>query len=349
MVIRLSIDGRDVETAAGTTVLEAARREQIDIPTLCFDPRLKPNGGCRLCLVEISGFAKPVPSCTTPATDGMVVVTASERLHRLRKSIVELLLSDHPNDCMLCIRAGDCTLQELAYRYGVRGDRYQGERRDHDRIDNNPFVLREQNKCVLCGLCVQVCDEIQGVGAIGFADRGFNASICPPFQRDLDCEFCGQCIAVCPTGALSAKLWTGRPRHEGVRQTETTCGYCGCGCNITVHTHGRQVTRITSRSDNHNRGWLCVKGRFGYEFINSSQRLTTPLIRRVKGGQLEPAGWDEALDLVASRFAAIKKHHGGEALAGLASARCTNEENYLFQKLMRAALGSNNVDHCARY
>jgi predicted molibdopterin-dependent oxidoreductase YjgC len=209
--------------------------------------------------------------------------------------------------------------------------------------------MREQNKCVLCGLCVRVCEEVQGVSAIGYANRGFNSKICAPFEHDLNCEFCGQCVSVCPTGALSGKLWAGHPRHEGIKLTESTCTYCGCGCNITLHSNGNQITRVSSRSDNHNRGWLCVKGRFGYEFINSEDRLTTPMIRRTKGGALEPASWDEALSLVVSKFSEIKEKYGPDALGGLASARCTNEENYLFQKLFRSAIGTNNIDHCARY
>ncbi len=348
-MVNLTINNNPVEVPEGTTILEAAHKLKIKVPTLCYDPRLKPHGGCRLCLVEIAGMPKPVTSCTTPAVDGMNVSTESEKLYRLRKGVVELLLSDHPNDCMVCIRAGDCTLQELAYTYNIRESKYKGEMRDHDRIDENPFVMREQNKCVMCGLCVRVCDEIQGVGAIGFAGRGFDTKVCSPFERDLDCEFCGQCISVCPTGALSGKAWAGRPRLEGVEKTETTCGYCGCGCNITLHSHGNEVTRITSRPDNHNRGWLCVKGRFGYEFINSPDRLTTPLIRREKGGELQPASWDEALDLIVAKFSGIKEKYGADALAGLASARCTNEENYIFQKLFRAGFGTNNLDHCARY
>ena len=348
-MISLTIDDRKIEAPDGATVLEAARLARIDIPTLCHDPRMKPFGACRLCIVDIAGLPRPVTSCTTPATEGMVVVTTSSRLERLRKSTVELLLSDHPNDCMVCIQAGQCSLQELAYRYGIRENRYQGAVRRHNRVDANPFILREQDKCVLCGLCVRVCEEVQGVGAIGFANRGFEADICPPFKKDLDCEFCGQCVSVCPTGALSAKMWAGQPRLESTVGTETTCTYCGCGCNLTLHTSGDKVVRVTSRADSHNRGWLCVKGRFGYEFIASPERLTTPLIRRQKGGALEPASWDEALDLVASRLAAIKAEHGADAVAGLASARCTNEENYLFQKMLRAGIGTNNVDHCARY
>jgi len=348
-MITLTIDNKTVDVPEGSTVLDAAKKLKIDVPTLCFDERMKPHGGCRLCIVEIEGMRRPVTSCTTPAEQGMVVTTKSPHLERLRKTTVELLLSDHPNDCMVCIRAGSCTLQELAYKYSIRENRFEGAKRDHDRVDENPFIMREQNKCVLCGLCVRVCDEVQGVGAIGYANRGFEAKICPPFERQLDCEFCGQCVSVCPTGALSGKLWAGHPRHEGISYTETTCSYCGCGCNLTLHSLGNEITRVSSRSDNHNRGWLCVKGRFGYEFINSADRLTTPMIRRQKGGSLEPASWEEAISLVVQKFSEIKEKHGPDALGGLASARCTNEENYMFQKLFRSAIGTNNVDHCARY
>jgi len=348
-MITLTIDNKKVEVAKGSTVLEAAKKLKIDIPTLCYDSRMKPHGACRLCIVEIEGMRRPVTSCTTPAEQGMTVTTTSAHLERLRKTTVELLLSDHPNDCMVCIRAGSCTLQELAYKYGIRENRFDGAMRDHNRVDENPFVMREQNKCVLCGLCVRVCEEVQGVSAIGYSGRGFEAKICSPFEHDLNCEFCGQCVSVCPTGALSAKMWAGHPRHEGVDLTETTCTYCGCGCNITLHSIGNEITRVSSRTDNHNRGWLCVKGRFGYEFINSDDRLTTPMIRREKGGELEPASWEEAISLVVSKFSEIKEKHGADALAGLASARCTNEENYMFQKLFRSAIGTNNVDHCARY
>jgi predicted molibdopterin-dependent oxidoreductase YjgC len=205
------------------------------------------------------------------------------------------------------------------------------------------------NKCILCGLCVRVCDEVQGVNAIDFAYRGFNAKICPPYDKDLDCEFCGQCVAICPTGALTGKVWAGEGRQKDVKITDTVCSYCGCGCNITLHTVRDRVVRVSSKKGNHNQGWLCAKGRFGYEFINHPDRLQTPLIRREKGCELEPANWDDALDLIAAKFSAIKDEFGPDALAGLASARCTNEENYVFQKFFRAVIGTNNIDHCARY
>lgn len=348
-MINLTIDGKEIAAASGSTVLEAARSGGIEIPTLCHDPRIKPFGACRLCIVEIAGMAKPVSSCTTPISEGMVVRTISERLYRLRRTTVELLLSDHPNDCMTCIGTGDCKLQELAYFYGLRENRFQGAMRDHNRVDANPFITREQNKCVMCGLCVRVCEEVQGVEAIGYAERGFEAKVIPPFGEDLNCEFCGQCVAVCPTGALSARLWSGKPRIGPFNVTKTVCTFCGCGCNLTLRSSGDQVYRVDSEADNHNRGWLCAKGRFGYDFIHSPERLRKPLIRREKGGSFEPVEWPEALDYIAARFSRIKEEHGADAIAGLCSARCTNEENYLFQKLLRAGIGTNNVDHCARY
>lgn len=348
-MINVKIDGKNIEVAEGTSVLEAAKNVGIVIPTLCHDDRITPFGACRLCIVEIDGMSKPVTSCTTPATDKMIVTTKSEKLYRLRKTVVELLLSDHPNDCMTCIGTGDCKLQELAYEYGIRDNRFEGEMRDHDRVDTNPFIIRQQNKCVMCGLCVRVCDEVQGVGAIGFADRGFEAKVISPFGNTLDCEFCGQCISVCPTGALSGTEWTGKPRLEGVKTTDTICAYCGCGCNVTLSTHGDEVIRVGSAPDNINKGWLCVKGRFGFDFINSPDRLKWPLIRKEKGAELERATWEEALDLVADKLSAITRENGPDSVGGLSSARCTNEENYLFQKLFRAGFGTNNLDHCARY
>ncbi len=348
-MIDLTIDGRDISVPEGTTVLDAARLLNLDIPTLCHDPRLKPYGGCRLCIVELEGVPRPVTACTTPVAGGMVVTTESEQLYRLRRTVIEFLLSDHPNDCMVCQRAGDCTLQELAYFYGLRDNRFWGERRRYDKEDANPFIKREMEKCILCAKCVRVCGEVQAVGAIDLAYRGFNAKVCPPYEKDLDCEFCGQCVAVCPTGALTGKVWEAQGRQKDVKYTETVCPYCGCGCNITLHSVRNRVIRVSSRENTLNEGWLCSKGRFGFEFINKPDRLRTPLIRRRKDGPLEPASWDEALGLISSRFEGIKKEHGPDALGGLSSARCTNEENYAFQKFFRTVIGTNNIDHCARY
>lgn len=360
-VIRLKIDGRELTATEGETILQVARRNDIFIPTLCDDPRLEPYGGCRLCIVEVKGMPRPVTACTTPVTDKMEIISTNEYIEGLRKTILELILSDHPNDCMVCEKAGDCSLQEFAYFYGIRENPYWGERRRYAKKDNNPFIERDMEKCILCGKCVRVCKEVQGLGAIDIAYRGFNAKVCPPFEKDLDCEFCGQCVSVCPTGALIGKSSLGKGRQKDIRRVDSVCPYCGCGCNITLHVSRNEVIRISSRPDTLNEGWLCVKGRFGFEFIASPDRLKRPLIR-VKPKPKDPrdipipsfedfreSTWEEALDYIARRLKEIKDKYGPDAIAGLSSARCTNEENYLFQKFMRAAIGTNNIDHCARY
>lgn len=354
---KVKIDHKSIDVPEGTTVLDAARMLDIPIPTLCHHPKLTPFGGCRLCLVEIKGIPRPVTSCTTPVSDGMEVFTSTPLIEDLRKTVLELILSDHPNDCMVCEKAGDCTLQELAYFYGLRENRFEGERRRYTKRDGNPFIERDLEKCILCGRCVKVCDEVQGVGAIDFGYRGFFSKISTPFEKDLDCEFCGQCVSVCPTGALTGKQWAFKGRQKDVREVETVCTYCGTGCNITLHVRRNEIVRVSSREDTWNEGWLCVKGRFGYKFVNSPDRLTKPLIRTgpkevfdvEKAGQyFREATWEEALDLVASRLREIKEANGPDSIGGLSSARCTNEENYIFQKFMRAVIGTNNVDHCAR-
>lgn len=345
-MINLTIDGKKISVPDGATVLEAARKLGIRIPTLCHHPKLSPFGGCRLCIVEVKGVPRPLTSCTTPATEGMEVKTNTPALEDLRKTVLELILSDHPNDCMICERAGDCTLQELAYEYGIRENRFAGERRVYKKEDANPFIKRDMEKCILCARCVKVCKEVQGVSAIDFAYRGFQAKVCPSFERDLNCEFCGQCVSVCPTGALTGKRWAKTGRKKDIKEVDTTCSYCGTGCNLTLHVKDNKVIRVSSRPDNWNEGWLCAKGRFGYEFIGSPDRLKTPLIKR--NGKFEEVSWDEALSYTAEKLGQIKDKYGPDAIGGLSSARCTTEENYIFQKFIRAAIGTNNVDHCAR-
>ena len=345
-MVKVRIDGKEIDVPGSITILETARRNDIYIPTLCHHPKLTPFGGCRLCIVEIKGMPRPVASCTTQVAEGMEITTSTDVIEDIRKLVLELILSDHPNDCMVCEKAGSCTLQDLAYAYGIRDNEFPGERRTYTTRDGNPFIERDLEKCILCGRCVKACDEIQGVEAIDFGYRGFKSKICTAYEEDLDCEFCGQCVAVCPTGALTGKAWKQQGRTGGLREVDTVCPYCGTGCNITVHVKRNEIVRITSAEDTANEGWLCVKGRFGYNFASSPNRLTKPLIKR--NGVFVEAGWDEALDHITARLGEIKAQHGSDAIAGLSSARCTNEENYVFQKFMRAAVGTNNVDHCAR-
>jgi predicted molibdopterin-dependent oxidoreductase YjgC len=345
-MVTLTINDKEIKVPESTTILDAARQHGIAIPTLCNHPKLTPFGGCRLCVVEIKGMPRPVASCTTPVAEGMEVATSTPQIEDFRKLVLELILSDHPNDCMVCEATGNCALQELAYAYGAKGAEYVGERRTYAKRDGNPFIERDLEKCILCGRCVKVCEEVQGVEAIDFGYRGFKSKICTSYEDDLDCEFCGQCVAVCPTGALTGKQSSRKGRYEGVRQVDTVCPYCGTGCSVTAHVKGNEIIRITSKPWSWNEGWLCVKGRFGYQFITSPDRLTKPLIRR--DVQFEEVTWDEAFAYAAGRLKAIREKHGADAIGGLSSARCTNEENYLFQKFIRAGIGTNNVDHCAR-
>lgn len=358
--IRLTIDGETVEVPAGTTVLEAAEKAGVRIPTLCHHPDLTPTGACRMCMVEIEGMRGPTTACTLPATDGMVVKTKTEKVIDLRRFVLSMLLSDHPNDCMRCEADGNCELQDLVYEYDVEWPTHTGLR--HNRpvdSDPSPVILADMNKCILCGRCVRVCSEIQGCDVWNFSERGFDTVIVAGAKQDMlaaGCESCGNCVAYCPTGALFdrvAKGW-GRAAHQ--KKVRTTCTYCGVGCqfDFNVNTQTGKITRVTSTPEAPANGMaLCVKGRYGWDFIHSDERLTTPLIRddSVTEGQypgFREATWDEALDLVAQKLVYHRDNNGPDSVGYLSSAKCTNEENYLMQKLARAVGKTNNVDHCAR-
>jgi formate dehydrogenase alpha subunit len=349
--VDLTIDGRRVAADPGNTIMDVARSVGIDIPSLCQDDRLQPFAACRLCLVEVDGARAPVVACGTVVTDGMVVHTETDDLGDQRHVLLDLLLSDHKPDCLVCDQSGDCRLQDLCYRYGVSTTSYAGEMRDYSVRSDTPFIVYDPSKCILCGRCVGICEDVQQCNVLDFAERGFISHITTSFGRSMvetSCEMCGNCVSSCPTGALQDKVSQSLGRTWDVRRVETVCPYCGCGCNIRLHVdgHGRVVQVSAEIGKGPNEGNLCVKGRYGFQFINHPDRLTQPLVRR--DGELVPASWDEALDVVAQRLTAIKAEHGADALAGFASARCTNEENYLFQKFMRAVVGTHNVDHCAR-
>jgi len=280
----------------------------------------------------------------------MKVETQNAKVRNARKTILELLVANHPLDCMTCQKMGNCSLAEFAYEYGVTGEVYKGERRNLPIDESNPFILRDPNKCILCGKCIKACSEIQGKSILDFSYRGFDAQVGPAFNvpyNESDCDFCGSCVSVCPVGALVEKQMVGKGHPWEVSKVQTTCPFCGVGCNFDLNVKDGKVIGVTSNPEAPVNGKaLCVKGRFGMDMIYSPHRLTTPLIR--KDGVLVPAEWDEALDLIASKFGEIKKNYGPDSIAALSSAHCTNEENYLMQKFMRAVIGTNNVDHCAR-
>ncbi|MFH1141492.1 MAG: formate dehydrogenase subunit alpha, partial [Chloroflexota bacterium] len=339
--IALTIDGQKVMTGKGTSVLEAALGTGIYIPHLCHDPDLKPYGACRLCVVEIEGMRGLPTACTMAATEGLVVRTDTSRVNQVRRVTVELLLADHPMECLTCPASASCGLLRVASYLGIDHIRFKKSEKAIPIDDSNPFFYRDLAKCVLCARCVRACQEIEGVGAIDFAFRGYLRKVATFGDKPLAesrCESCGECLVRCPVGALAPKR-----RDQPAREVKTLCPYCGVGCGIYLGVRGNTVVSARGDPDNPvNRGVLCVKGRFGHDFINHPDRLTTPLVRRNR--ELVPASWEEALDLVARRFAPYR----GDQFALAASAKCTNEENYLFQKFARAVMGTNNVDHCAR-
>ncbi|MFQ3574073.1 MAG: 2Fe-2S iron-sulfur cluster-binding protein, partial [Thermodesulfovibrionales bacterium] len=250
--VTLYIDGKKGQVPSHFTVLDAAKSLNIYIPTLCDHPLLSPFGGCRLCVVEVKGISRPVTACTTPVSDEMEVLTSTPRLQEMRKTFIELLLSDHPQDCIVCEASGECSLQELAYFYGIRENRFIGTRRVYEDDDKNPFIKRDMQKCILCGRCVRICSEIQGVHSIDFTDRGFYTKVTTAYDRDLKCEYCGQCVSVCPTGALTGKQWSSKGRTKDVKKVDTVCPYCGAGCQITLHVRGQEVIRVSSDIRSHN-------------------------------------------------------------------------------------------------
>ncbi len=375
-MITLTIDERALQVGPGTTVLQAAQAAGIEIPNLCHHPELRPNGGCRLCIVEVEGRPSPLPSCGLLCDEGMVVSTQSERLQEMRREIIDLLLSDHPLRCVTCDKSGDCDLQRFAYDLGLSETSYDVEVSRTLYQDDNPMFVRDHQYCILCGKCVRVCDEIVGASAIEISGRGFTSRVSTPFDMpmaDSTCVFCGNCVQVCPTAALMPRSRIGQGREWELTHKDTVCGYCGVGCRIDFALRDGAIlyARGTPQAPV-NGEFLCAKGRYGWDYAASAERLTRPLIRRDLAHQLGlipqpwempatsvldarlgedcfvPVEWETALDVVANRLAQTVREHGPDSVAGLTSARCTNEDNYLFQKLMRASIGTNNIDHCAR-
>lgn len=347
-MVQIRINGIDREVDDNITVLEACRGLGIDIPTLCHDERLEPSAACRLCVVEVKGKKNLMTSCSLKVAEGMVIETHSEKVMKTRRDILDLLFSNHPQDCLTCEKSGDCKLQDYCYEYGIEKGSFIGEKRDYPIDDSNHFYTYDPNKCILCGKCVRVCSELQGTSAIGLEGRGFDTKVSTPFDMGLatsKCVSCGNCVAACPVGALMPKSKE-RFRHWDIRKVRTTCSYCGVGCQMDLLVKGEKVIGVEPARTSPNNGLLCVKGRFAYPFINHPDRLKTPLIK--KDGRFQEATWEEAYRFIVDKINGIKDEYGPEAFAGLTSARCTNEENYLFQKMFRAVIGTNNVDHCAR-
>ncbi|GER93586.1 formate dehydrogenase subunit alpha [hot springs metagenome] len=348
MPVELTINGKNIKVEPGTTILQAAQKNGIYIPNMCYDKRLKPYGGCRLCVVEVEGQPRLFAACSTPVAEGMVVQTETPKLAKARKLVLELLLVHHPLDCPICDKAGECDLQDLAFKYGPSQSRFFAERKhDPERIDA-PIVERNPNRCILCGKCVRVCAEHQGVGAINLIGRGFKTKVSPAFEETLNCEFCGQCIDACPVGALGAKPYRFKSRVWYMDEYATICPYCGCGCTTNVSIREGRIIRARGKEDvGINEGNLCSKGRFGFDYIYSENRLTTPMIK--KDGKLSPVSWEDALRYIAEKLESIKEKYGASAIGAIGSQRCSMEDNYMLQKFMRDIIGTDNIDSAARF
>ena len=352
--ISLTINGRPVTAEPGATLLNAAKAAGIDVPHLCYDPRVEAIGSCRLCGVKVEGLRGIVSACSQPVAAGMTVVTEDAELALGRKHTLELLLSDHCSTCMGCDKSGACRLQDYAYRYGADQNRFgvvlaKPPARNFTTL--NKGILFAVDKCIKCGLCVKYCETVQMAEALTFAGRANQMVVTTPLDEDLhltSCEACGGCIRVCPVGAMLDKNAVGKGRDSDLTRVKTICPYCGVGCqmDLLVDKQRNRIVRATSAPDAPiNGGNLCVKGHFGFDYVSSPERLTHPLIR--SGDGFRQATWDEAISYVGSRLREIRDQHGPDALAFVSSARCPNEENYLVQKLARTAGATNNVDNCA--
>jgi len=353
--VRLTIDGREVTVSEGTTILEAAKSLGIDIPHLCYDSRLEPAGTCRLCVVQIEGRPGLTISCNTLAAEGIKVCTENDEIAAIRKTVLELILSEHRVACTSCDKDGACRLQDCAYRYQADEGRFGLPERRPVKLNyaaNSEAILYDPDKCILCGLCIRYCEEVQKAEALAFAGRLGQIEVSTAFGIDLhksSCVLCGGCVEICPAGTMLDRAAIGKGREKDLTRTRTTCAYCGVGCQIDLNVNPKtnEIIRVTSEVGCiPNNGNLCVKGRFAMDFVASKKRLASPLIKR--NGRFEKATWPEATNYIAERFAKIKTQNGPDSIAGLSSAKCTNEDNYIFQKFIRAAIGTNNVDHCAR-
>jgi NADH-quinone oxidoreductase chain G len=347
-MITITINGKDIQLDEVMTVLEASRKAGIKIPTLCNHELLEPYGGCRLCVVEVERMPKLQNACTLLAADGMVVRTESEDISKVRRGILELLLINHPLDCPYCDKAGECELQDLVDKYGPSVGRYKEEKRKVPESHEDHILARNMERCVVCTRCVRMCRDVQGASAIAIVGRGNRSRMEPFSATSFNCEYCGNCLSACPVGAILSRLYMHSYRPWQVdKEVETTCSYCGVGCSFVVQVRDNSVKRVVPKFGHGlNNGLLCSRGRFGYEYIENPERLRTPLVRR--RGKLEQSSWNEAFEIVAQKLKEIRDKNGGKAIAGIASPRSTNEDNYVFQKFMRMACGTNNVDSISR-
>jgi len=341
-MVTLTIDGKELTVSKNATIYEAAKEAGVYIPVLCYAKKLFPYGACRVCLVEVEQMkGRLIPSCTTPVTEGMVVTTMSDEIRKVRKTVLEFLLVNHVIECPVCDKGGECDLQDLTYEYEVVKNRFKGEKFDLPTDEINPLIERNMNRCVLCGKCARVCDEVVGYGSYSFINRGFETKIATAYDRGLNCEFCGQCVSMCPVGAILPRPFKFKARPWQIKEVDTVCGYCGNGCTVTLGVKDNKVSTVRFNDETGvNDGNLCIRGRFGYSYVNSEDRLTKPLVR--KNGQLVEVEWDEALAAVKQGF---EQARSGRGIGVISGARLTNEELFLLKNLSTNVLKTPHLDH----
>ncbi len=346
--VNITVDGKKVTAPAGTLLIEACKAVGIEVPSFCYYPNLSLQGACRMCLVKIEKMPKLQTACTTVIGEGMIVTTESDEIRQARKSMVELLLGNHPLDCPVCDAGGECELQDMTFSYGAAESKYIEPKNHREEQQWSPVVYFDRPRCILCYRCVRVCGEGMDVWALGVQNRGVSSIIAPNKEDHLECEECGMCIDICPVGALTSGAYRYKTRPWEMNHVGTTCTHCADGCKTTLGVRRSETGMQIVRGDNRDKSgingdFLCMKGRYGFDFADSAERLTSPLIR--KDGRLTPSTWEEAFALIGKRFKEIRDHDGGQAIGVVGSTRTTNEENYLLQKFARVVVGTNNIDH----
>jgi len=346
--VNLIVDGKKLAAPAGTLLIEACKSVGIEVPSFCYYPNLSLQGACRMCLVKIEKMPKLQTACTTLVSEGMIVTTNNEEVVQARKSMVELLLGNHPLDCPVCDAGGECELQDMTFSYGAAESKFMEAKNHKDEQQWSPVVYFDRPRCILCYRCVRVCGEAMDVWALGVQNRGVNSVIAPNQEDHLECEECGMCIDICPVGALTSGAYRYKTRPWEMNHVGTVCNHCGDGCKTTLGIRrcdtGMEIVRGDNRDKSGiNNDFLCIKGRYAFDFAHHKERLTTPLIR--KNGKLNPATWEEAFEMIGKRFAEVRDKDGGQAIGVIGSNRTTNEENYLLSKFARTVLKTNNVDH----
>jgi len=346
--INITVDGKKVIGAQGTLLIEACKSVGIEVPSFCYYPNLSLQGACRMCLVKVEKMPKLQTACTTVISEGMIVTTDSDEIRQARKSMVEMLLGNHPLDCPVCDAGGECELQDMTFSYGAAESKYMEPKNHKDEQQWSPVVFFDRPRCILCYRCVRVCGEAMDVWALGVQNRGVSSLIAPNQEDHLECEECGMCIDICPVGALTSGAYRYKTRPWEMKHVGTTCTHCGDGCKTTLVVRRSDTGMGIVRGDNRDKSgingdFLCIKGRYAFDFAHHDDRITQPLIR--KDGRLTPSTWEEAFELIGKRFADTRDHHGGQSIGVVGSNRTTNEENYLLQKFARVVLQTNNIDH----